>query len=92
MTIFNVLLNVLYVFINDNIIHAILENKKALIRLYRHFKYSLLTTLLYTSVIDKRTNNNIKKTISLVTDDGEVVSANDSPRNAIADDDEDDLD
>lgn len=35
---------------------------------------------------------NIKKTISLVTDDGEVVSANDSPRNAIADDDEDDLD
>ena len=35
---------------------------------------------------------NIKKTISLVTDDGEVMSANDSPRNAIADDEEDDLD
>lgn len=35
---------------------------------------------------------NIKKTISLVTDDGEVVPTNDSPRNAIADDDEDDLD
>lgn len=34
---------------------------------------------------------NLKKTISLVTDDGEVV-ANQSPRNAIADDDEDDLD
>ena len=34
---------------------------------------------------------NIKKTISLVTDDGEVVE-NDSPRNAIANDDEDDLD
>lgn len=33
---------------------------------------------------------NLKKTISLVTDDGEVV-ANQSPRNAIADD-EDDLD
>lgn len=34
---------------------------------------------------------NLKKTISLVTDDGEVV-ANQSPRNAIADDEEDDLD
>lgn len=34
---------------------------------------------------------NLKKTISLVTDDGEVV-ANQSPRNAIVDDDEDDLD
>lgn len=33
----------------------------------------------------------IKKTISLVSDDGEVVS-NQSPRNAIATDDEDDLD
>lgn len=34
---------------------------------------------------------NIKKTISLVTDDGEVVESETSPRNAIADD-EDDLD
>lgn len=35
---------------------------------------------------------NISKTISLVTDDGEVVDTEKSPRNAIADDDEDDLD
>lgn len=34
---------------------------------------------------------NVRKTISLVSDDGEVVS-NQSPRNAIATDDEDDLD
>ena len=34
---------------------------------------------------------NLKRTISLVTDDGEIVSS-DSPRNAIADDEEDDLD
>ena len=34
---------------------------------------------------------NIKRTISLITNDGEVVS-NQSPRNAIATDDEDDLD
>ena len=34
---------------------------------------------------------NIKRTISLITNDGEVVS-NESPRNAIATDDEDDLD
>lgn len=31
---------------------------------------------------------NIKKTISLVTDDGEVVESEESPRNAIADDDD----
>ena len=31
---------------------------------------------------------NIKKTISLVTDDGEVVNSEESPRNAIADDDD----
>lgn len=35
---------------------------------------------------------NVKKTISLVTDDGEVVSGDISPRNAIANDDFDDLD
>ena len=35
---------------------------------------------------------NISKTISLVTDDGEVVDTEKSPRNTIADDDEDDLD
>lgn len=34
---------------------------------------------------------NIKRTISLITNDGEVVSSQ-SPRNAIATDDEDDLD
>lgn len=34
---------------------------------------------------------NVRKTISLITDDGEVV-LNQSPRNAIATDDEDDLD
>lgn len=34
---------------------------------------------------------NLRRTISLVTDDGEVVSSQ-SPRNAIAEDDEDDLD
>lgn len=34
---------------------------------------------------------NLKRTISLITDDGEVVSTS-SPRNAIAEDDEDDLD
>ena len=34
---------------------------------------------------------NIKRTISLITNDGEVVS-NESPRNTIATDDEDDLD
>ena len=34
---------------------------------------------------------NVRKTISLITDDGEVVS-NQSPRNAITTDDEDDLD
>ena len=32
---------------------------------------------------------NIKKTISLVTDDGEVVESSESPRNAIAEDDDD---
>lgn len=34
---------------------------------------------------------NLKRTISLITDDGEVVGTS-SPRNAIAEDDEDDLD
>ena len=35
---------------------------------------------------------NLRKTISLITDDGEVVENNASPRNIIADDEEDDLD